>query len=59
MKLKQIPDVRTNVHINSRDILVDPTIKKPDAPVMFLKPTSSYITEGEDIHVRRLYFTLF
>lgn len=33
------------------DILADPNIKKPKAPVMFLKPSSSYITEGQDIVV--------
>lgn len=38
------------------DILADPNMKKPKAPVMFLKPSSSYIVEGQDIVVRLVYF---
>ncbi|XP_031636832.1 acylpyruvase FAHD1, mitochondrial [Contarinia nasturtii] len=35
--------------LNYTDILSNPNVKKPEAPVMFLKPISSYITEGQDI----------
>lgn len=41
---------------NYSDILADPNVKKPVAPVMFLKPTTSYITEGEDIVVSLYFF---
>lgn len=33
----------------------NPNITKPAFPVLFLKPTSSYITEGQDIVVSYLY----
>lgn len=33
------------------DAFTDPNVQKPQAPVMFLKPTTAYITEGQDIVV--------
>ena len=33
----------------------DPNAKAPKAPVMFLKPTSTYITQGQDIVVSCFY----
>lgn len=41
------------------DGFTDPNVKKPTAPVMFLKPTSAYITEGQDIVVGVVSFALF
>lgn len=33
------------------DILADPNVKKPENPVLFFKPSTTYITEGQDIVV--------
>lgn len=47
--LKKIQQFHDNEPFS--DILENPNVKKPKAPVMFLKPTSSYIKEGQDIIV--------
>lgn len=43
------------ISIERSDGFTDPNVKKPAAPVMFLKPTSAYITEGQDIVVSFLF----
>jgi len=34
-------------------LLANPGVVKPENPVLFEKPTSTYITEGEKIKVRK------
>lgn len=49
--IRKESEEKITTYFNYSDILADPNVKKPIAPVMFLKPTTSYITEGEDIVV--------
>lgn len=42
--------------VNFRDTAAELNVQKPDVPQLFFKPTTSYVTEGNNIVVRGILY---